>query len=90
MRKMYYLCTRFSSEVARRKAKTREFRDFSGNSKNREVAQLVAHHGRDVGVGRSSRLFSTKGQSKWLSFLFCPFCLADDFLRVVVDLDHVA
>ena len=26
----------------------------------REVAQLVAHHVRDVGVGRSSRLFSTK------------------------------
>ena len=27
----------------------------------REVAQLVAHHVRDVGVGRSNRLFSTKG-----------------------------
>ena len=26
----------------------------------REVAQLVAHHVRDVGVGRSNRLFSTR------------------------------
>ena len=30
----------------------------------REVAQLVAHHVRDVGVGRSSRLFSTTIQRK--------------------------
>ena len=27
--------------------------------KSREVAQLVAHYVRDVGVGRSSRLFPT-------------------------------
>ena len=33
---------------------------FFGVRKIREVAQLVAHHVRDVGVGRSSRLFSTK------------------------------
>ena len=35
-----------------------------GFPKNREVAQLVAHYVRDVGVGRSSRLFSTK--IRWL------------------------
>ncbi len=27
----------------------------------RKVAQLVAHYVRDVGVGRSNRLFPTKG-----------------------------
>ena len=58
MRKMYYLCSRFSMKSSRIH-EARRFRDFSGSPKNREVAQLVAHHVRDVGVGRSSRLFST-------------------------------
>ena len=41
-------------------------------SENREVAQLVAHHVRDVGVGRSSRLFSTKRDTRLdVPFLFC-------------------
>ena len=35
---------------------------------NRKVAQLVAHYVRDVGVGRSSRLFPTKRKSSWTSF----------------------
>ncbi len=41
------------------------FRTFAPRNEkiNREVAQLVAHHVRDVGVGRSSRLFSTKRSS---------------------------
>ena len=30
-------------------------------SEIRDVAQLVAHYVRDVGVGRSSRLIPTKG-----------------------------
>ena len=37
--------------------------------KRREVAQLVAHYVRDVGVGCSSHLFSTKKTVKRLSFL---------------------
>ena len=38
--------------------------------KNREVAQLVAHYVRDVGVGCSSHLFSTK-KDIHLGILFC-------------------
>ena len=37
---------------------------------NRKVAQLVAHYVRDVGVGRSSRLFPTKARLLCLAFLF--------------------
>ena len=37
---------------------------------NRKVAQLVAHYVRDVGVGRSSRLFPTEKGSLRLPFLF--------------------
>ena len=48
-------------------------------SENREVAQLVAHYVRDVGVGRSSRLFSTKSdlddESKSLFGLYPIFGL---------------
>ena len=32
------------------------------HTQNRDVAQLVAHYVRDVGVGRSSRLIPTKGR----------------------------
>ena len=32
--------------------------------KDRNVAQLVAHYVRDVGVGRSSRLIPTKGDNR--------------------------
>ena len=32
---------------------------------NRNVAQLVAHYVRDVGVGRSSRLIPTEGDKQW-------------------------
>ena len=32
---------------------------FAPVKRNRKVAQLVAHYVRDVGVGRSSRLFPT-------------------------------
>ena len=39
------------------------------NDKDRNVAQLVAHYVRDVGVGRSSRLIPTeKGSQIWLPF----------------------
>ena len=40
----------------------------------RDVAQLVAHYVRDVGVGRSSRLFPTEKrvcQNDALSFFVC-------------------
>ena len=38
---------------------------------NRKVAQLVAHYVRDVGVGRSSRLFPTnQGSPQDFLFLF--------------------
>ena len=34
---------------------------------NRDVAQLVAHYVRDVGVGRSSRLIPTEGDNRIIS-----------------------
>ena len=40
---------------------------------NRDVAQLVAHYVRDVGVGRSSRLIPTNRQKKQFSADFCFF-----------------
>ena len=40
-------------------------------SDNRNVAQLVAHYVRDVGVGRSSRLIPTERQK----LQNCSFCL---------------
>ena len=39
---------------------------------NRNVAQLVAHYVRDVGVGRSSRLIPTKATN---DFIICRFLL---------------
>ena len=39
--------------------------------RHRDVAQLVAHYVRDVGVGRSSRLIPTKSKTKGL--IFSPF-----------------
>ena len=51
---------------------TRKFAPANNRSEQseREVAQLVAHYVRDVGVGRSSRLFSTeKGWSIGHPFL---------------------
>ena len=36
----------------------------------REVAQLVAHYVRDVGVGRSSRLFSTEKDGFYAIFFY--------------------
>ena len=47
----------------------------------REVAQLVAHHVRDVGVGRSSRLFSTKRQRRC-----CLFCYGSSPPCVLISL----
>ena len=38
-------------------------------SRQRDVAQLVAHYVRDVGVGRSSRLIPTEGEDETTSFL---------------------
>ena len=37
---------------------------------HREVAQLVAHYVRDVGVGRSSRLFPTEKRSSEMESVF--------------------
>ena len=48
---------------------SRDSEEISDNRKFREVAQLVAHYVRDVGVGCSSHLFSTKKTVKRLSFL---------------------
>lgn len=57
---MPYLCTRFCAEEVRLSAaKHGVLVNASPRKSHREVAQLVAHHVRDVGVGRSSRLFST-------------------------------
>ena len=47
---------------------------------HRDVAQLVAHYVRDVGVGRSSRLIPTKGwvevaDIQWLPFLLITFLI---------------
>ena len=39
----------------------------------RNVAQLVAHYVRDVGVGRSSRLIPTQGDKRWKSFVAFSF-----------------
>ena len=39
----------------------------------RDVAQLVAHYVRDVGVGRSSRLIPTKGDKGAFSFAAFSF-----------------
>ena len=71
-----YLCTRFRKERTRIHEErrlisgvklnftTNEINELSRDSEvfyeNREVAQLVAHHVRDVGVGCSSHLFSTE------------------------------
>ena len=42
----------------------------------RDVAQLVAHYVRDVGVGRSSRLFPTKPRlTNCLSVVSFGFCV---------------
>ena len=64
IKKKQYFCTRFC-EKAQEKNENSRREDI--DLRNREVAQLVAHHVRDVGVGRSSRLFSTKGISVWVS-----------------------
>ena len=40
---------------------------------NRKVAQLVAHYVRDVGVGRSSRLFPTQGDNRIISVVAFVF-----------------
>ena len=39
----------------------------------RIVAQLVAHYVRDVGVGRSSRLYPTQGDKRVFSFVAFSF-----------------
>ena len=46
------------------------FREIGGN---RDVAQLVAHYVRDVGVGRSSRLIPTKGDKRVISLVVFSF-----------------
>ena len=57
MGKIAYLCTRNQASTRRQP------------HCNRDVAQLVAHYVRDVGVGRSSRLIPTRKQSAthWVS-----------------------
>ena len=55
-------------------------------NRNRDVAQLVAHYVRDVGVGRSSRLFPTRFEndlqamcSDWgASLVFCIFPITSE------------
>ena len=48
----------FENKKVRNKKKTITF--AASNDKDRNVAQLVAHYVRDVGVGRSSRLIPTR------------------------------
>ena len=56
--------------LALRLIKQRTLKGFRGFAEQiREVAQLVAHYVRDVGVGCSSHLFSTKRMVKRPSFL---------------------
>ena len=44
------------------------------NDKDRNVAQLVAHYVRDVGVGRSSRLIPTEKGSQLVPLFYLFFC----------------
>ena len=53
---------------------------------NRNVAQLVAHYVRDVGVGRSSRLIPTEGDKRAKSvvaFSFPPSQLAVNLRKIL-------
>ena len=60
----------FENKKVRNKKKTITF--AASNDKDRNVAQLVAHYVRDVGVGRSSRLIPTKGDNRAESVVaFC-------------------
>ena len=79
-KKTAYLCTRFLKKRLRLWASPRHKASFLlsvcttiAPSENRDVAQLVAHYVRDVGVGRSSRLIPTKGQRKGVQ-LHSFFC----------------
>ena len=56
MGKIAYLCTRNQASTRRQP------------HCNRDVAQLVAHYVRDVGVGRSSRLIPTKSNRPRIGF----------------------
>ena len=53
---------------------------------NRNVAQLVAHYVRDVGVGRSSRLIPTEGDKRAKSvvaFSFSPSQTAVNLRKIL-------
>ena len=53
-------------------------------SRKRDVAQLVAHYVRDVGVGRSSRLIPTKGWMEVTDIQWLPFLLIVDLKNVII------
>ena len=46
---------------------------FATAKGKRKVAQLVAHYVRDVGVGRSSRLFPTQSDNRSISIVAFVF-----------------
>ena len=54
---------------------SKKLRTFAPDFQNRDVAQLVAHYVRDVGVGRSSRLIPTKGDKGVFSFAAFSFSM---------------
>ena len=74
---LQYLCTAFK----RRKPVAKAILRFAIGIRfwHRDVAQLVAHYVRDVGVGRSSRLIPTDAKTKGL--IINPFFF---FLDVLV------
>ena len=52
---------------------SKKLRTFAPDFQNRDVAQLVAHYVRDVGVGRSSRLIPTKDKTEKGAYQVPPF-----------------
>ena len=55
---------------------------------NRKVAQLVAHYVRDVGVGRSSRLFPTNKAKTLVFALFHDFYLQYIFRNIPISINE--
>lgn len=53
---------------------------------NRNVAQLVAHYVRDVGVGRSSRLIPTKQRVTFWSTVSYPLFLFSHLNKIRTDM----
>ena len=78
IKKKQYLCTLFQKERENFEEIIEVF------SENREVAQLVAHYVRDVGVACSSHVFSTRDDldEKSKSFFVCSRSQLSAILRI--------